>query len=76
MCQVSAETVMTAPAKCDWCGNPFEPRKFGRHEKRFCSTRCKDQFHTAARRYVDQAISAGAISVDDLKAAQSSCTTH
>ena len=68
MCQVSAETVMTAPAICLWCSNEFEARKFGGHEKRFCSISCKNQFHAAARRFVDQAISAGVISVDDLKA--------
>ncbi len=60
---------------CFWCGSPFPPRKLGAHQKRFCSPQCRGRFHTAARRWAEQALGRGDISVADLKASVPSCTT-
>ena len=60
---------------CLWCGSQFPPRKLGAHQKRFCSSRCRSAFHTAARRWAEQALVRGDISVSDLKASVPSCTT-
>jgi hypothetical protein len=63
-------------ASCLWCGSPFLPRKLGAHQKRFCSPQCRGAFHTAARRWAEQALVRGDISVSDLKAPVPSCTTE
>ena len=60
---------------CPWCGRQFPARVVGAHSKKFCSSICKNRFHTALRRYGQQALAAGRLSVDDLKAAPASCTT-
>ena len=40
----------------------------------FCSEKCKDSFHGAARRWAEQALADGRISLNDLKAPASSYT--
>ena len=59
---------MTDKLACPWCGAPFEPRTVGAHRKRFCSTRCKNAYHTALRKSAQQALADGRITVTDLKA--------
>ena len=62
-------------SQCQWCERPFQARKIGAHDKVFCCSRCKDAYHTALRRWGQQALAAGRLSVDDLKAPAASCTT-
>ncbi len=62
--------------RCLWCARPFTVRKVGAHAKKFCSVPCKNRYHTAARRWVQRAITDGQLSVHDLKALDASCTTH
>jgi len=59
---------MTATAECFWCDKPFEPKKFGAHQRRFCSASCKNAYHTALRKSAQQALADGRITVTDLKA--------
>jgi endogenous inhibitor of DNA gyrase (YacG/DUF329 family) len=62
--------------RCAWCGAKFQSRVVGAHLKRFCSTRCQDRFHAAARRWAERAIVEGRLSLIDLKASGVSCTTR
>ncbi len=61
--------------RCLWCAGPFPARVVGAHAKKFCSVPCKNRYHTAARRWVQRAITDGQLSVHDLKALDASCTT-
>src|SRR6266699_6864694 len=54
---------------CLWCGRAFTPR---RSAQRFCSTKHRKAFWTAARRWTMRAIETGLLSVDCLKAYQTS----
>ena len=65
---------MSQVTLCPWCAAPFTFKIVGAHRKRFCSPRCKDRYHTAARKWVQKAIDAELISIADLKAAEVSCT--
>src|SRR5438045_4174046 len=57
---------------CLWCGRAFRPRATGGSVQRFCSTGHRKAFWTAARRWTMRAIETGLLSVDCLKANQSS----
>ncbi len=71
---IQTESLETQAAKCPWCGSLFTPKKVGAHQKRFCSVRCKNRYHAAARKWVQKAIGVELISIADLKAAAASCT--
>ena len=60
---------------CPWCDGPMTPRTTGGSQKRFCSTRCRSAFHTAARRFVDAGIRSGALTVDQVRNAPQSAYT-
>lgn len=60
---------------CRWCGLQFVAVTVGAHRKRFCSARCKNRFHSAARRWAEQALADGRLSLKDLRAQSASCTT-
>ena len=62
--------------ECYWCGAPFSAGIVGAHRKRFCSTKCKNEFHSAARRWAEQALADGRLSIADLQALRTSCTTR
>ncbi len=62
--------------RCFWCGAEFSAKKVGANPKRFCSARCKNRFHSAARRWVARALADGRISLADLRAPSASCTTR
>ena len=55
-----------------WCDQTFTPRMTGGSAKRFCCTGHRQQFWIAARRWTMRAIEAGLLSVDCLKASQTS----
>jgi hypothetical protein len=59
-------------ARCLWCERTFSPRKTGGSAQRFCCTGHRQQFWIAARRWTMRAIEAGLLSVDCLKASQTS----
>jgi hypothetical protein len=63
-------------AACPWCGQPVKPaRRRGWAAKRFCSDTCRNSFHSAARRWVHQAIAAGLLTVDIIRnASRRPCT--
>jgi hypothetical protein len=44
----------------------FEPRKAG-SPQRFCSSKCRDEFHSAGRRYAERAVLGGLLTVADLR---------
>lgn len=54
---------------CLWCDHPFAPNPRGNQEKQFCSTKCREMFWSAARRWVAMAVRVGLVSVADLKRA-------
>lgn len=52
---------------CAWgCGRQLRIRRGG-SSARFCSPRCRSSFWSACRRWGEQAIAAGIISIDDLR---------
>src|SRR6202049_906652 len=57
---------------CLWCGRTFTARTTGGSAQRFCSTEHRKAFWTAARRWTMRAIETGLLSVDCLKAVQTS----
>jgi hypothetical protein len=60
------EVGMRAPATCEWCERPFEPR-LGGSPQRFCGTKCRSTFWSALRRFAEQAIAAGTLTIADVK---------
>src|SRR5262249_39274528 len=59
---------------CTWCGAVFSPRRNGGSRQRFCSQTHRQAYHSAARRYVDDMVCGGQLSVADLKASGTACT--
>src|SRR5438477_526871 len=59
-------------ARCLWCDRHFTPRTTGGSTQRFCCTGHRQQFWIAARRWTMKAIEVGLLSVDCLKASQTS----
>jgi hypothetical protein len=59
-------------ACCLWCDRTFTPRVTGGSTQKFCCTGHRQQSWIAARRWTMRAIEAGLLSVDCLKAAQTS----
>src|SRR5690349_4389286 len=57
---------------CLWCGRIFTTRVTGGSAQKFCSTEHREAFWTAARRWTMRAIETGLLSVECVKAAQSS----
>jgi hypothetical protein len=48
-------TIATSPVLiggCPWCGNPVPPKTRG-EDRRFCSSACRDRWHTACRKVGD-----------------------
>src|SRR5215212_6872934 len=59
-------------AHCRWCGRTYRARTTGGSAQRFCSTEHRKAFWTAARRWTMRAIETGLLSVECLKATQTS----
>jgi len=57
---------------CLWCGRAFKPRSTGGSSQKFCCAGHRQQFWIAARRWTMRAIEAGLLSVDCVKASQTS----
>jgi hypothetical protein len=54
--------------ECMWCGTPFEPRRDGGRAQRFCSPTCRRALDAAVRRYVNEALACGTLTIARLKA--------
>jgi hypothetical protein len=61
----TATAVAIRPA-CLWCETAFEPRKAG-SPQRFCTSKCREEFHSAGRRYAERAVLGGLLTVADLR---------
>jgi hypothetical protein len=44
---------------CQWCGSKFMPRKTGGSDQVFCSKRCREFLHSAARQWAVRAFRQG-----------------
>ena len=51
---------------CLWCAAPVTLRRGG-SPKKFCSARCRHEFHSCARRWAEAAVAVGALSIGTLK---------
>src|SRR5215831_8336200 len=59
---------------CLWCQKPFRPHPGGSLQ-RFCASKCKNAFWSATRRWAEQAIASGVLTVADIKnGAAAACT--
>ena len=67
---------MTEISACLWCGDEFAARTAGPHRKKFCSSPCKDGYNAALRRWAQQQIDAGKLSLDELRTQNPSYTTN
>ena len=67
---MSAEALTTSRAwlqnGCLWCGREFVPRGRG-GSQRFCVPACRDAYHAALRRWGDDAVRSGRLSVAELQ---------
>ena len=61
---IAAATVKPA---CLWCDTGFEPRKDGGAPQRFCQPKCRDAFHSAGRRFAQNAVLTGLLTVAVLR---------
>ena len=53
--------------RCLWCDRTFAPRRFGGEPQRLCSTLCRPQFDTAARRWAIKMLDAGELTIKALQ---------
>lgn len=66
---------MTTAALCLWCEKPLPAGGRRGSARKFCDRLCRYAFHSAARRWVAQAIEAGLISSEDLRTASTKACT-
>ncbi len=66
---------MTDKPECLWCEIAFESRTVGAHRKMFCSSACRNAYHSALRQWAQRAVEHGEVTVNELKDIYSSCTT-
>jgi hypothetical protein len=60
---IAAAVVKSA---CLWCEAEFAPRKGG-SPQRFCNSKCRDEFHSAGRRFAELAVLSGLLTAADLR---------
>jgi len=60
---------------CRACGGEFPAVTRGGNVKEFCSTECKNDWHTACRRFAEDMIDKGHTSPELVMALSPSCTT-
>src|SRR2546423_6939265 len=59
-------TAVAVRPGCLWCDTAFEPRKAG-SPQRFCTSKCREEFHSAGRRYAERAVLGGLLTAADLR---------
>ena len=52
---------------CVWCGVPYTPRTNGGKPQRFCSEKCRVEFHRGCRLWAEQLVWSGELPVSALK---------
>jgi len=63
-----------AAIDCRWCGRACQLRRGG-SPRVFCGPACRQQFHSAARRWAERAVAAGVLSLDQIRnGAPAACT--
>ncbi len=60
---------------CLWCEASFSAKTVGANPKKFCSEKCRNTLHSAARVWAERALADGRLSLKDLKDSASSYTT-
>src|SRR5437763_17139021 len=70
--ETSSELLPNSQPHCLWCGRAFTPRATGGSAQRFCCLEHRKAFWTAVRRWTMRAIETGLLSVECLKATQTS----
>ena len=53
--------------ECVLCGVPLSRRTTGDSERRFCSSRHRSEYYSAARRYGDELVRMGQVTIGELK---------
>src|SRR5438270_669460 len=61
-----AGTAAAIRPACLWCDTAFEPRKAG-SPQRFCTSKRREEFHSAGRRYAEHAVLSGQLTVAELR---------
>jgi hypothetical protein len=51
---------------CKWCGKAFHPRRGGSPQQ-FCGSGCRTMFWTALRRWAEQALATGVVTIDAIR---------
>ena len=51
---------------CRWCGRACQVRRGG-SPRLFCTLGCRTAFHTAARRWAEQAVASGTLAIAELR---------
>jgi len=65
---------MTTSPECPWCERPFRARRGG-SPQRFCGAKCRMMFWSALRRWGEQAVASGLLTIADIKiGAAGACT--
>jgi hypothetical protein len=62
----SPAATASATNSCLWCGRGFQPRRGG-SPRVFCAPACRAAFHTAARRWAEQAVASGMLTIAELR---------
>jgi len=52
---------------CYWCGQLFSPRRTGGSPQIFCHANCRHEFHTRARKWIENEIAEGRMGAEELK---------
>ena len=55
-----------AEVTCTWCAKPFSPRRGGSRQ-RFCCPGHRNEFHSLARSWAEQAVASGTLNISDLQ---------
>jgi len=58
---------MAEVSRCRWCSRTFCGRQTGGRAQRFCQPACRREFHAAARAWALDAITAGILTVTDVR---------
>jgi hypothetical protein len=59
---------------CRWCGKPFRSGRRG-SPQHFCSSQHRAAFHSAARRFAEQAVAAGTLTIEAIKSGDPAACT-
>ena len=72
--QTPAKETPVRDGACLWCARPFRARRGGSRQT-FCCSRHRHAFHSAARRWAETAVTAGALTVDHIRSGDAAAYT-